>query len=588
MNNSPYPDSPEDAKTEQQLTSMVSNFYQDADQYHNPFFTNMVEDYGFWDGTRQWIETRNGKEVDVKKELEAKGHPALTKNYCFSLINLIQGIQDDSRLTIKTTARSKEDSTVTEAATHALRYVWDINRADRLMSRQFHDGNICGRGWLAIEQQDDERDIFGTKTTIGIVDPAEIMYDRRSTKYDLSDSDYLLRIKIISRSEARIMWPDRDYELNQYYSMLDSRLASARLADSRLTHLQKDVMILECWYRVREQLTFLLDSSTGQIHNASGFKLDQIRALKQINPNVQVVRRTVKSMRFIRTCGAINSVLLDAGPSPYDDNYFPYIPYFAYRGRDLDFGVIKNIKDPQREINKRDSQAVRALNTGVKTRVITSDATLADQLEDGRDIAVVQKGADFHIIPPPQLSTAHTSLAQANKEDLKRISGLPDDLRGFKEAAGDSGVVLDIRRQQGLQNITTLFDNLQWTAELCGKVILSRIRQFATPQQLARILGPEKGTPEIISALKQKDVEDYDMAIEQSPSSPTLRAENIAKIERLLAIMPGIIPPDIVVEAIDPPGKEQILSRMKNAAEAAAATPMPGAGNAPLPPPLGR
>ena len=105
----------------------------------------------------------------------------------------------------------------------------------------------------------------------------------------------------------------------------------------------------------------------------------------------------------MRTCGATRntSVLLEAGDSPYDDNYFPYVPFFAYRGRDIDYCIIRNLIDPQREVNKRDSQLLHLLNSAPKARVITDDPTLADKYEAGDEILTVAKGTQHTIIPPP-------------------------------------------------------------------------------------------------------------------------------------------------------------------------------------------
>jgi len=42
INNS-FPEFPEDAKTDQQVVNLVSQFYRDSDEYHNTYFDNMRE-----------------------------------------------------------------------------------------------------------------------------------------------------------------------------------------------------------------------------------------------------------------------------------------------------------------------------------------------------------------------------------------------------------------------------------------------------------------------------------------------------------------------------------------------------------------
>lgn len=587
--NSLYPDTPEDAKTDDHILSMMNDHYLDNVDYHDPFFVDMVDAFGFWDGSRQWIQKVNGEEKDLKKENENAGKPALTKNKIFPMVNLVCGIQSQEPLEMRCVARSKEDGPIADGNNDILKWQWDTENGNRKISRAFWSGVICGRGWLEIPQIEDEKSLFGTQTAIYYVDAGEIMYDRKSQEYDLSDCDFLQRIRLMSRSQARLLWPDKEYELNQYYSLLDSKIQTSRISMDRISLMRSQVSILEEWYRVYQLLTFILDSSTGIIHDATGIANEQLMPLIQVNPHVQVIRKRVKVMKYARSCGHLSGVLLDTGDSPYDDNYYPYVPFFAYRSRDLDFGVVKQVMDPQREINKRSSQLLYMLNTMPKTRLVTDDETAANKFEAGDDIVTVQKGTQWTVVPPPAFSAGHARLEEIGKDDIKTISGVNDSLSGIRES-NEPGIVVNMRRNQQMMNIALLFDNLKDTDMLIAKILMSRKRQYMTPQQVARIIGSEKAViPGLIEGILSREAEEFDINIIQTPSTPSMRIENFEKLKALMQIMPALQPliADIFVEASDVPQKDEINSRIEQVAGARTGSPIsqPNPGGAPLPAP---
>ena len=302
----------------------------------------------------------------------------------------------------------------------------------------------------------------------------------------------------------------------------------------------------------------MFDSAQGQIHDITDLAEEEIGAMIEMYPDVQVMRKKRQVMKFARTAGMLQGIHLDSGASPYEDNFFPYIPYFAYHTRDMDFGIVHNIMDAQREINKGDTQVLHWQNQFTKTRIVTDNPEDADTFEQGHDIAVLK--GNYKIIPAVEYPVAFARRSETAEQKIKKISGVSDDLRGIK-SGNDSGVVVDIRRQQSMSSILSLFDNLQWTAENMAPVMASRIRQFMTPEHIARVLGPEKATPEVIEFIKTRGTEVYDWAVSQAPSSPTLRAENWAKIKDLMAIMP--LPPEVVIEASDIVQKDAVLADLE-------------------------
>jgi hypothetical protein len=561
-----YVDTPEDAKTEFQLQSVFVDHYLEAREYHDEFFREAEIDEGMYEGDKNshWGKDPVTKEYSWKI-VEQAGKPALVKNKIFPIINLLAGIQSQEPIESRLIGRSSEDTIIADATSEIIKWMGSRGKLQRKFSDQFRRGITSGRGWLGIEQVDSEKNLLETSTLFTVLDTNEILYDPKSKEYDLSDADYLIRIKTVTRSEVRANWPDKEKELTAYFGFLDEQISRRNAPESRLQIMRRHVQIGEHWYRVYKKVHIVIDSMNGTVHFVDDIPEERIMDAAQMNPGLQVMTKYVRVMKLVRQCGlSVRGVFLDGGDSPYDDNFFPYLPYFAYRGRNHDFGVVRNLRDPQREINKRDSQMLHLINQMPRTKVITDDADLADKFEQGEDVVTAGKGAKWDIIPHPQLPVAHAHLVESNKNDIRDISGVNENLQGQKMASNEPGIVVSLRQKQGMTMVAMLFDNMQDTVELATHIMLSRMRQFMMPQQIARILGPKiiALAPELPTAILQKDVEEFDLEVIQVPSSPTVRAENFEKLEKLISL--GIpVSPATVVEASDVPQKEQILAEMQ-------------------------
>jgi len=572
-----YPETPEDIRDETQLTNMVYGWRREAQQHHETYIRNAEEDEKFYEG-EQWTEKE-------RKLLEGVAAPCLTKNKIFPLINLVLGVQSQEPLEMRTLGRTEEDAPIAEGMSEVLKWIWDRKNGERELSQVFKKGIVTGRSWLAIEQ-DFEEDMFEGKTTVTAISGNEILYDPKSVKYNLEDCDYLIREKVISRSTAKNLWPEKEKELVGYFHDFDSKLGSTLTMST--ASLRRTIPILEVWYRVYRKTKLLVNMMDGNIHDASDMPEEQLKPIIENNPYLMMIQKTKKKMKFARLCGYAGGVVLEWQDSPYKDDFYPYIPFFAYRGTS-DFGIVRNLKDAQKELNKRSSQLLRILNSSINTGIITDDPELADDFErvgNRPGFALVAKqGASWTIVQPPQFPIAHARLEEQAGEDLKRISGINDDLLGFREAT-QSGIAIDLRRRQGMTIIMGLFDNLRYTMQLATQLVISRFQQFMPEEKIARILGPKRAIPELIQAIQSVDAADFDIIIIQVPSSPSIRLENFAKMEALLKI--GIpIPPDIVIEASDIPQKEEIIQRMglqedKTLANIPGATPLPVASGPPV------
>src|SRR3990167_2744879 len=166
---------------------------------------------------------------------------------------------------------------------------------------------------------------------------------------------------------------------------------------------------------------------------------------------------------------------------------FPITPFFAYWLEGETFGLITQAKDPQREVNKRKSQALHHLNTCANSGWVYEEGSVVNEedLEDfgskpGLHIKYKKGYQKPERIQPTQLSDGHLTLAEMGYNDIKRITGVNADLLGVQEKGdpqSESGIALLRRQQQGNTVLESVFDNFRLSKLAFGKTLVDLIQK---------------------------------------------------------------------------------------------------------------
>lgn len=557
------------------IVARIQRWRDESEPLHSVYSKNLEEDFQFYEGD-QW-------DPEDAKKLKEEGRPALSFNRIKPQIDLASGIQEEQKVDIKVIGRTKDDTPVADGLSQLIKYVCDKNDLDMRQGDFFFEGAICGRGWLSVDQSFEDDWIFG-ETVIRVVDPKEIRIPK-SRERDLSDCDWILRIKTFSREKVRQLWPDLEEKLGVAFQVLDAdggaasdygKASSAKHVASGELARADSIEVIEAQWKEWRPKKFLLDKMTGDVKEV----VDQVAAAEVLTiPSMKIITKRIPEVHFAKICAGI---LLESGPHPHEDSFYSLIPFFAYRGRKQDYGIVKNLKDPQREANKRRSQILHVINTSANAGWITDDEGLAEQLEEKSStpgfVAIEKPGSKHERVGPPPMPVGILRMEEEAKEDMKAISGINADLLGMREAT-QSGIAIDLRMRQGLTIIARVFSNYKFALKLLTKLVISRIRQYMPVQEIARILGPEV-MPDVIERIKSKDVLKYDIVIAQSPSTPSIRISNFMMMMELKKA--GIpIPDDLLIEISDLPQKEKIIERIQQME----GTPPPGAARpfAPMP-----
>jgi len=324
-------------------------------------------------------------------------------------------------------------------------------------------------------------------------------------------------------------------------------------------------------------------------------------------PDVKVIERTVLCM-YYSAC-ACGYVLQEEIKSPLEPA-FKKFPFFPYRAKwrpnigDNELalkGMTRNLKDPQKQLNKSRSQFLHILNTSANSGWVGDDDALTS--EGWKDLekmgstpgVVIQKRKDRELtrIQPAGGSTAHLADYEQSNQDIKDISGVNADALAIQDKT-TSGRAIALRIKQAVTILSPYFRNFRYTKEMIGTAIFSMIPSVLDVNEIKKIVGQDFMTKNGIddgylkAFLAQIADGKYDVVITEADNSATLRAETFDQLAELAkAGLP--IPPDVILEFSTIPNSKEIIARVKEAAQAAqqAATvggPEPVVGGGPTMP----
>ncbi|MDD5551458.1 MAG: hypothetical protein PHS34_09375, partial [Candidatus Omnitrophica bacterium] len=270
-----------------------------------------------------------------------------------------------------------------------------------------------------------------------------------------------------------------------------------------------------------------------------------------------------------------NKVFYD-GPNPMGIDTYPFIPVFGYFNPSLIFfdkriqGVLRGLRDAQYLYNRRkiieldimESQ----INSGWKFKenalVNPKDIFLTGQ---GRGLAIKEDAmmSDVEQIIPPSVPASMMQLSESLGQEIQQISGVNEELIG--SAMDDKAGILSMLRQgAGLTTLQGLFDNLDYSQKLLGKVILELLQTTFTPGKVKRILN-EEPSPQFY----HKAFGRYDAAVEEGLNTTTQKQMYFAQLLQLKeAGMP--IPDEAIIDAATVQNKDKLLQQMEQIKQQAA------------------
>lgn len=586
-----------DSPESQELHRNLMNWYTSERTKQSVNRYQMALDTDFYDGL-QW----DPEDVEVLRE---RGQWPLVFNLVKPVVDWISGTQKRTPLDWKILPRHSEGGDLAEVKTALMKYLSDVNNEPWAISSAFKDAIVAGIGWL-------ECGVRGDATDEPIYTASEswrnVLYDSSSKERDFNDARYLFRWKWVDKDIALALFPDRKDIIDQAVARSTNLITGgldeqgdefwylgqvigqgdptkaltfdrrSYISDTNyINYRRQRVRLIEGWYTVPAKKPVMRGAG-----GLNGQVFDQ-----GIEAHVAAVRDGVvsvfDSMTFEMRCAVFTEkALLWSGATPYTHNRFPLTPIWCFRrGRDnAPYGVVRQLRDPQEDYNKRASKALWLLSTN---RVIMEAGAVEDVEELREEVArpdsivVKRRGAELEIRSDAAVADGQFALMERDHMHIQSSSGVTDELLGRKTNAV-SGKAIEARQAQGSVTTAEIFDNLRFAKQLHGQKLLSLAEQYISEPRVIRLTGP-KGQIEWLNInepfespdgqvefLNDITSEQADFVVSEMDYHATSRA---AMFEQLMD-MTSKLPPEIslkllpqVLELSDIPNKEEFIDELR-------------------------
>jgi len=172
----------------------------------------------------------------------------------------------------------------------------------------------------------------------------------------------------------------------------------------------------------------------------------------------------------------------------------------------------------------------------------------------GRGLALKQEAnmADAEQIVPPQVPSSMIELSRILGDEIQQISGVNEELLGSADD-DKAGILSMLRQGAGLTTLQTLFDQLDYSQKLLGRLFIDLIQANFSPGKIQRIVE-ERPAPQFYSKAFGK----YDAAIEEGLNTTTQRQMQFAQLLQLREV--GIpVPTETLLKASTLQNKQELV-----------------------------
>lgn len=527
------------ARDEEELVSWAHQVFKESRDYSTEWRTLARESFDF-DAGKQW------QDEDLSL-LEDQQRTAVVFNRISRTINAVVGTEINNRQEVRYIPREGGDVQVNEILSGAAEWARDNCDAGDEETDAFSDLTICGMGWTET-RMDYESDLDG-KIVIERVDPLEMYWDPAARKKNLSDARWVMRIKQFDVDEVENMFPgadiipdtapwdlvdddvnrtDHTYPQDAYEETQRSGYRGRNRV--RLAHVQ--------WYEYDD--VHRVDMGGGNLREIPDDVFSRIK--DQLDE--RGIKHVTQKERKVYFAFIGGGEVLDSDVGPYPRG-FSLRAMTGKRDRNENrwFGLVQDMKDPQRFGNKFFSQILDIINKNSKGGIMMERDAVDDprQVEEkwarSDSIIFMNPGAiqNTKLMPKPQLQVpnALSELMAFSLEAVHDVTGVSLEMLGMANR-DQPGVLEHARKQSGLTILAHLFDALKKYRKEQGRVLLYFIQEYISDGRLIRITGTN-GDEQFVPLVGQEGQAEYDVIVDEAPTSPNQR-------ERVFAVLTELLP----------------------------------------------
>ena len=578
-----------DSEENQAVFRKIQEWWLQAREAQSFVRLEMDVDENFYHGDQFTAEDR--------RALEDVGQAALVFNKTKPVVDWLIGTERRTRVDFNVLPRHKGQEKSAQVKKDVLKYINDISKGQFAFSDASREAFISGLGWIEVGVRGDNHEM---PLYLSQESWRNMWYDPLGAKKDTSDWRYLFRSKWLDLDIAQAMFPSRAEELKTCATSVGVDLTTddddefylglrfshrdrhghplgipsyTDFVSSQVNNRRERVRLVECWYR----LPMRGQKVKGGKHHGRVVNLRNQRMMHELNADIRNGIASVYDAVVMQVYCAVfcENVLLQNMVSPYHHNRFPFVPLWAYRKGKFHepYGVVRNCRDPQEDLNKRYSKALFLLSS---TRIIADRNAVQDWEEIRSEVPrpdaqllLDTPGARFEIHEESALAEEQVKLVEHDGLHIQEISGVTSENLG-RDTNAISGRAVLAKQTQGSVVSAELFDNIRQGRQLVGEIMLSVAEQFIDQPMAIRITG-ERGAIQWHDINQEGGVNDItatqmDYVISEQDFRDTMKQamydslmDAVSKMDPQISIQ--LL--DAVVDLADFPGKDELVARIR-------------------------
>jgi hypothetical protein len=385
-----------------------------------------------------------------------------------------------------------DDDYLSDLASRLLKTIMDNTNCQTYISQAMKDQLISGWGWLSVEH-DVSNDIVSGDIKVAYDRYTNILVDPYcESLLDLSDADYLIRVKKISKRELKRLFPDKADAIDEI--KVEQNSGSFFKRNQVYSDRKENVTVKEYWHKKYITKTYIINKQDDTDEQEWGGDPDRLRIFLNLNPTCMKIDKT--EVQICLATSVNDSVLLQDVATTY--KRFPFIPLLGYIDLSMELweyrvrGYATKLIELQKQVNAHRSASMKVIMNMPLSGWIMDEGAVKDTGDlkrmGGKSGVIVRRpGRNIEMMSQPNLPASSVQMEQLFRQDINIVGSAPEVIGNTSNL--ESGKAISLMQSVGLVHTAELNEHLNFALRSLGQLILEIAFDNFTTAKIQRIVG---------------------------------------------------------------------------------------------------